>query len=186
MAAGVLRRGFLGRTRRVALLVAAAFFGATITAGASGPTLPPPPPPPTLALPLAGTCLVTGSESFSPNVTLIPITLQVPSLMVGGSCVDNVFNNSVNVSMSGTVELLSCASGNGTLAGSVLFSTGEPPPQPTTAFYVGGPDMTSLTIVAPPFLAGADLAWTTGATTCPLPPGAPSTDLLGTVSYAYL
>ena len=140
---------------------------------------------PTLPLPLEGTCVVSGSEAFSPNVTPVPVTINVTSLNVSGPCYDNVFSNSVTVSMSGTVNVLSCTTGNGTVAGSVLFTV-NPPNQFPSAFYVGGPDSTTLTIVAPPFLASADLAWTTGATTCPVPPGAASTGLLGTFTYVYL
>jgi hypothetical protein len=112
----------------------------------------------------------------------VPATVGVPSLSVSGNCVDNVLNNSVTVTMSGTIGLLSCTSGDGSVAGSVTFSKGSPPAQSPTAFYLGGPARTELTIVAPPFLAGADLAWTTGATTCPLG-GAASTGLLGTFTY---
>ncbi|TMC47816.1 MAG: hypothetical protein E6J14_14320 [Chloroflexi bacterium] len=115
----------------------------------------------------------------------MPTTINVTSLNVSGPCYDNVFKNSVTVSMSGAAALLSCSTGDGTVSGSVSFTV-NPPSQGPSAFYLGGPDSTTLTIVAPPFLAGADLAWTTGATTCPLSPGAASTGLLGTFTYVYL
>src|SRR4029077_12092104 len=100
MAAVMLRFGVSRIVRGLGLLACAVLSTGVANASAAL-LLPPPPPGPGLAVPLAGPCPVTGSETFSPNVTLVPVTLQVPSLSAAGPCVDNVFNNQVDLNMSG-------------------------------------------------------------------------------------
>lgn len=84
-----------------------------------------------------------------------------------------------------TAALLSCAGGEGTLAGSASFSSGFPPFSTMTGLYIGAPGSETFELTGQGLNLVGALAWFPTATaTCPLS-GTSSTPLYGTIAYVY-
>lgn len=158
-------------------MVAAAFMAVT--------TPPAHAAPPSEIAVGAGVCAVTGTvtEQFSPSVGALPSTVQ-STLSGSALCAGDPVTNTITINLT-TSALLSCAGGEGTLAGSASFSTGFPPFSTMTGLYYGTPGSEVFELTGQNLTLVGALAWSPLATaTCPVSRTV-STPLYGSLVYVY-
>jgi len=82
-----------------------------------------------------GSCVVSGSEAFTPGLSPTPTDQAVSVTLTGTTCETLAGANSASISLSGTF-LASCAGGVGSLAGQVLYASNPPAGTAVTAVDV--------------------------------------------------
>jgi hypothetical protein len=127
--------------------------------------------------------VATMSEQFTPPVRPAPSTVTA-TIDGSGTCAGVPVTNTISLTLT-TNALLSCAGGEGTLAGNISFSAGFPPPVVVTGLYFGAPGSEVFEVTGQGLDVVAALAWSPLATAaCPLS-GTASTPLYGTLVYVY-
>ena len=119
---------------------------------------------------------MSGSESFTPGLGVIPTDESVSITLTGTTCRTLAGANSVSITLAGTF-LMSCAGGLGSVGGQVLFTSNPPAGGAVTAVDVSGPAQLLLVVTGTQF----EGVITLGAVGCPLT--ATSASLAGTFVF---